>query len=73
MDDLRRIWEKRLLKDIIATMIEVLPGRSCDELTGQDIQARTEIIDEARCASSSTRSSVGHGNQGYGHSGCRDE
>ena len=48
VDDLRRIWEKRLLKDIIATMIEVLPGRSCDELTGQDIQARTKIIDEAR-------------------------
>jgi regulator of protease activity HflC (stomatin/prohibitin superfamily) len=48
VDDLRRIWEKRLLKDIIATMIEVLPGRSRDELTGQDIQARTKIIDEAR-------------------------
>lgn len=48
VEDLRRIWEKRLLKDIIATMIEVLPGRSNDELTGEDIQARTKMIDEAR-------------------------
>jgi hypothetical protein len=45
-DDLRRIWEKRLLKDIIATMIEVLPGRTKAGLTGQDVKARDDLIDD---------------------------
>ena len=47
-DDLRRIWEKRLLKDITATMIEVLPGRTKAGFIGQDVQAHSEIIDAVR-------------------------
>ena len=35
VDDLRRIWEKRFLKDIIATMIEVLPGRSYNRVVAK--------------------------------------
>jgi hypothetical protein len=47
-DDLRRIWEKRLLKDIIATMCEVLPGRTKAELTGQDVEAYSHVVDAVR-------------------------
>lgn len=47
-DDMQRVWEKRLLKDITATMIEVLPGHTGCELAGTDVKARGDIIGDAR-------------------------
>lgn len=42
--DLQRIWERRLLQDIIAALNQVLPGVTYEQLAGRPIDARSEII-----------------------------
>ena len=43
-DVLKRVWEQRLLQDIIATLNRVLPGVSYEKLAGKPACDREEII-----------------------------